>query len=158
MANFVSEDIIEKMLHKVDESEKFYNKTLTTIAEECPEINAYLDKENFGLLTEEEYELMWFIFSIVFLSYKEANEEWPTMEPEDIETTEDKNWEVMNENQAGDFYQKLSPFFEGYPQEDLLAFLEDIISPDDESPITKIGSEIIFISIKSIIDAALNEA
>jgi hypothetical protein len=131
---------------------------LKTIAEECPEINAYLNKDNFGLLTEDEYELMWFIFSIVYLAYKEVNEEWPAMEPEDIEATEDINWEKMNENQSGDFYQKLSPFFEGYAQEDLLAFFEDIISPDEESPITKIGSEIIFVSLKSILDAALKAA
>jgi hypothetical protein len=43
-------------------------------------------------------------------------------------------------------------FFDGYPQEDLLAFLEDSLQQDEENPVTGVGAELIAVTAKSIID------
>ena len=47
---------------------------------------------------------------------------------------------------------KLDSFFKDYPQEDLLALVEDSIQQDEDNIVTPVGREIIFVACKSIID------
>ena len=50
-------------------------------------------------------------------------------------------------------------FFQDYPQEDLLAFVEDSLIDDEENdtPISNIGRNVIFVSMKSFIDCLHQE-
>ena len=51
------------------------------------------------------------------------------------------------------FNEKIDPFFKDYPQEDLLAFVEDSLVQDEDSEITNEGRDYIFIALKTIIDS-----
>jgi len=154
---FVPESDIEEILIKVDESDKYYESVLEEIARTQPAVTSFLNEENFQLLTEEEYEMMWFVFAIIFNSMEAVNGDLGEISMDLITKNEESNWEKMNESSAANFYDKVSIFFENYEQEDLLAFLEDIITPDEDSPISKVGAEIIFISLKSIMDSFIKE-
>jgi hypothetical protein len=60
------------------------------------------------------------------------------------------------ENSTGkQFSDRLNPFFEGYPQEDLLAFAEEAVTEDEGEPDGIIGKEArepIFVALKTMID------
>jgi hypothetical protein len=80
------------------------------------------------------------------------------MSPEELEEIEEGNWTQLNDAVGKNFRQKLDGFFEDYPQEDLLAFVEDslVISKEgeesDDFEISKEGREPIFVALKTIID------
>jgi len=46
----------------------------------------------------------------------------------------------------------LDIFFKDYPQEDLLAFAEDALTEDDDSPVTAEGREPMMVFLKTAID------
>ena len=46
----------------------------------------------------------------------------------------------------------MDAFFKNYSEEDLLAFVEDILVEDDDQELTTVGKEIILICSKSLID------
>lgn len=73
---------------------------------------------------------------------------------EKLGEAEEKNWELMNEVTAKRFRDRLDRFFEQYPQEDLLAFIEDALADDEdgESIVSPESREPIFIALKSMID------
>jgi hypothetical protein len=50
------------------------------------------------------------------------------------------------------FQHKADVFFKDYPQEDLLAFVEDALADDEDSEVTKEGREPMFVALKTIID------
>ena len=53
---------------------------------------------------------------------------------------------------AKKFRERLDVFFQDYFQEDLLAFVEDSLSEEEEEMVTKIGREPMFVALKTIID------
>jgi hypothetical protein len=69
-----------------------------------------------------------------------------------LEKNEEANWETFNAQGNKQFTSILDVFFSAYPQEDLLALVEDSLQSDEESVVSQVGREIIFISCKSIID------
>ena len=48
--------------------------------------------------------------------------------------------------------RRLDAFFKNYSEEDLLAFVEDILVEDEDQELTTVGKEIILICSKSLID------
>ncbi len=116
-------------------------------------IDALLTDENLDVLKEEEYDLLWFIIVVIYGSIKKGiGGELPVLSKEIYQKWEESNWKVWNEAKVKDFRSKLNPFFEGYPQEDLLAFVEDSLESDEDLEVNPIAQEISFILAKSIID------
>ena len=67
---------------------------------------------------------------------------------------EEKNWQLFEDNQKISWEDKMTKVFESYPQTDLLAFVEDMLveDDDDETTISNIGREFIFVTAKSFVD------
>ena len=76
---------------------------------------------------------------VIFKSFNDA----PGGFKEEIEEIEEQNWTLLNETKAKGFREKLDAFFEDYPQEDLLAFVEDALVEDEDDFLTKEGKELI---------------
>ena len=101
------------------------------------------------MLTKDEHKIMIFLFLVIYSAF---GSELETIEPNDIEITEEKNWELFNETSGSEFQDKITPFFKDYDQEDLLAFVEDTLVDDDDNPVTDEGRAVIFIGMKTVVD------
>jgi hypothetical protein len=155
---FVSETIIDSVIEELDNlTDDKYEKKMDAFEDAQPVVNAYLlDDENFHLLTEEEQGFLQYLALIAYESIVKVNGQIPEVSEEMIGEAEEKNYEILDNITAKEFRDRLNPFFENYPQEDLLAFAEEALLEDEEEPtetlVTKEGREPIFIAMKTLID------
>lgn len=136
---------IELVSAKVDEN------ILDFVAAENA-FSGYLLGEDFHLLSETEKETMLFIHLVIYRSILKE-EKGVTFDPEVFQDREDKNWEQFNEK-GKSWKEKMDIIFEGYKEEELLAFTEDMLN--DES-ISDLARELIFITAKSYIDVKVKK-
>lgn len=153
---FVSENIIDSVIQKLETAPEGYDQAIEALQQKQPVLMAYLFSESFRMLQQEEREFLLYLVIVIWMSVDKSAEKIPQITAAAIEEAEDRNWGLFQKAGGRSFRDKLDIFFENYLQEDLLAFLEDSLEDDDEQPLTKEGKEVIFISVKSIIDCALN--
>jgi hypothetical protein len=155
---FISESTIDQSIQEWNtrlESEGA-EAMLEELGEEQPYILAYLTSETHNILTTEEREYLFFIGVILWKSVQgELSGELAEVEPEFLEEAEEAAWDILQQSSAKAFHKRIDPFFDNFPQEDLLAFIEDTLAPDEESPITQTGREPLFVAAKAILDALM---
>ncbi len=153
--NFVNEDHITDAVIALEE-ERYQDEVISKCEKEQPVIMAYIFSESFDILSDSEKHYLLGIFLIVYDSISRANTNLNSVTEKQIGDAEEANWEVLSEGK-GKLREKLNPFFEQTAQEDLLAFTEDMLSEADddeeELPVDKEARELLFVGIKSIIDA-----
>lgn len=149
--SFISEKIIEQVTTNLDVSSEQYEDLIHQFQEEQPIVLAYLFSENFDVLTTEEKPYLLYLSLVLWQSIK-AVEKLPLVEEKQLETTEEKNWELLQSTPARNFRERLDVFFKNYPQEDLLAFVEDSLTIDEDDFLTKEGREPMVVALKSLID------
>jgi len=149
---FISEDIINKIFELEVESDNDSSESLLDLSREQPAIFHYINQEDFELLTEEEFDFLIFLTVIIFKSFRESGVTIKEVSVHDIESTEEANWEILNSATSNKFRNRIDAFYSEYLQEDLLAFVEDALEPDDLPIVTKEGREPLFIILKTIID------
>jgi len=151
----ISEVVIEATIDHYENDENAYVKALAEIMESQPALLGFLNQESIDILLEEEKDILWYIILIIYGSIEGSNVESEEISDVKLSENEEKNWTIFQEQPRVSFREKVTVFFEGYHQEDLLAFVEDTLETDDSSPITAVGRDVIFISAKSIIDTLL---
>lgn len=139
----IGEEIIEKKVDLVSDNAEIKIHEFVTGERE---FSGYLLGEDFKLLTEGEKETMLFIHVVLFFCLS-ANE-GSTFDSEAFQEIEDNNWKFFNE-QGRSWEEKTEKIFKNYPEEDLLAFVEDMLNDDE---ISSLAQELIFITAKSYID------
>jgi TRAP-type C4-dicarboxylate transport system substrate-binding protein len=157
---FISEQVIDAVIDDLDTlDEQKYEQQLEAFAESQPVIMAYLfNEENFHLLTEDERGFTQYLCLIAWMAIEREHGTLESVSEELIGEAEEKNYEVLDLSTAKAFRERLDPFFEGYPQEDLLAFIEEAVLEDEDDPdaiVTKEGRETVFVAAKSVLDALL---
>ena len=158
----VPETIIDQISADIGADEKRFSDALHEFKDKQPVVLGYLFTENFEIFTQAEREYLLFLVVSIYQSIETfTNKNLPTVTPEQIASAEDQNWGLLNDSSAKAFRDRIDLLFDGYPQEDLLAFAEDALaeeeengSSDAESPtmVTKESREAIFILLKSLID------
>jgi hypothetical protein len=148
---FISESIIDTLIERY-EDEKNYLDDFATLINEQPDVRSWLDQENYSLLSKEELVLLEYLSCIIYFSCKKGLNTTLVIPGKILDKWEEDNWDVFNTTNVKNFSKILDVFFEKYPQEDLLALVEDSIQPDDDKVVTSVGSEIIFVACKSLID------
>jgi hypothetical protein len=148
---FIPEQIIDSVVAET-ENTGFLEKEWQKLAEENPSVIEFISGERLELLTREESELLEFLVLVIYSSVAKALGKKPVIQGRLLEEYEDKNWEVWNEQGAKSTKRAIDFFFENYPQEDLLAFVEDSLGDDEEVVITNVGIEMIMVTAKSLID------
>lgn len=150
----IKEDIINEKLVIYDTQEEVLVQDFNHMIEQHNLILSYFQQESFDLLTEAEKGLLEFMFTVIYSSTERELSKPLLLTAESMEEEEEKNWDIFNKNSSKKFTQICDIFFENYPQEDLLAFVEDTTQQDmeDEELVTSVGREILFISCKSLID------
>ncbi|MEL6863422.1 MAG: hypothetical protein AAFP19_03340 [Bacteroidota bacterium] len=146
---FIDESIIDQAIEELEKDAESYMQQLRT---EQGSLLAYLFSEDFQMLTPDEREYLLYCALVIWRAITLGHDEVAPLGEHEIGSAEEKNWEQMNSK--GRFRDRISPFFENYPQEDLLAFVEDALVHDEEDPfISNEGRDYLFITLKSIIDA-----
>ncbi len=149
----VQEEMIEEEITRMENPEVFL-KVSREFIENQPSIIAYLNSEGFSLLSEEEMDLLWYCILVISESIKKVKKV-NLVDIEDIEETEEANYTLLGDKDLK-FENIADLFFSNYTQEDLLAFAEDTLVPDDEDFISPVGRKIIFITLKTIIDVMVD--
>lgn len=153
MLPFVSEKIIDAVGEALDKDDA-YEKAIEEMADQQPAIVALALSEDFQVFSEEERDFFLYLALIMWKSICKVGA--PAMAtPEDIEAAEEVNWAILEQSSGATFHDRLDPFFENPVQEDLLAFIEDAVSEeedDEDNIITKEGREAMFVSLKSVMD------
>ncbi len=149
---FINEDQIESCAEVVGNLED-YETLLTDLSKTQPALVSYLYSESFQSFTLEEQQLFLFMALVIWKAIDGSHEDIDELSEDDIAAAEERNWEILQDAGKGGFRERLTPFFEDSPQEDLLAFVEDSVVPDEDNMVTEEGKEYLFISMKTIIDA-----
>ena len=150
----VSEETVESVVDLLTTTD--LEEELTRMNLLQPEILAYLTSEDFELLTADERDVMLYSALVIYKSVKKIKHKIPKISPQSIESAEEKNWLHLDGVTQKKFRDRISIFFETSPEEDLIAFIEDMLADDDENPITAEGREPIFIALKTIVDVLIN--
>ena len=98
---------------------------------------------------------MQYLSLIIWMSVVRENGATESVSEDLIGDAEEKNYSILEASTSSNFRERLDTFFEGYPQEDLLAFAEEAVLEDEDdadSLVTKEGREPIFIAAKTVID------
>lgn len=151
---FIGEEIIEQVITRFDLGEvQDLESILVEVADVQPNIVSYFHS-NTSILTDEEAALLLFIVLVISFSFMEAVGESLTMvDAALLEEIEEETWTILTESKGKTFTQRIDPFFENCEQEDLLAFVEDTLAYDEDSEVTNIGREPIFVVCRTILEA-----
>ena len=156
MATLVNEKTIEDIIESLEEN----NKLLALEKrweENFPAISDYLNQDNFSLLIDEEKAYVSFIVAVIFLSWEEKFGKFDKdLKPKKLEKIEEENWEKLNNAKGKTFREKLDVFFDGYTQEELLAFIEDSIQDDEQQMVSGAARDIVFICAITILDTIID--
>ncbi len=150
---FISEDDIEKVIDGYYESEKKFFSDREALIAGQPAFSAMLTDEGFELLSDDEYELLWFMATVIYTASNTVNGQIKSCDPEVMSELEENNWLKMEEAKGGNFHERLNVFFHEYAQEDLLAFVEDSLESDEDIEVSPAGRELIFVACKTLIDS-----
>ena len=151
---FISEDMIDEVVLDLEAAD--FEREVSILGEEQPVLLGYVLSEDFELLTHEEREWLLYLVLVIYKATEKGYEKIDPLSKNDLEAAEEANWARLETVTAKRFRDRMTPFFEGYPQEDLLAFVEDSLTEDEEDTdnfLTKEGREPMFVALKSVIDA-----
>ena len=150
--NFITETQIDQVTDQL-QNEADQTEFFKTLGEDQPILLAFLVSEDITVLTEEEQELMYFLAAIIYKVIVDDNPDCPMIDEDVLGQAEEKNWAMMEDNIRGTFSERITPFFENYPQEDLLGFVEYAVVFSEESQVTNEGRSYLFVVLKTLIDA-----
>jgi hypothetical protein len=150
---FITEDNIEAVIEQYYDSEKKFLKDREALMTGQPAFAALLTDEGFELLSDDEYELLCFISTVIHTAVVENDDIPAPVSQEKMEEIEESNWTVMEDTTTTNFRDRLTPFFKDHTQEDLLAFIEDSLESDEDITVSPAGRELIFVACKTLVDA-----
>lgn len=156
----ISENLIEQAAELLDGPEENYERAIEEMRKKQPVLLSYFFTENFQVFTQGEKEYLFYLILVIWKAITLNGEHVPPVTEQQLSQAEDDNWERLQGVKARSFHERLNVFFNNYPQEDLLAFVEDALAEEegeDGELVTKEGREAIFICLKTAIDC-LTEA
>lgn len=149
----VPESTIEEVMTEYEESEEAFETQLERWQAEAPVLVGYLFNENMEAFTEDEQEYLLFLTTIIYTAAaRHYGDRLPEIREGELAEAEEKNWEMLQEVNARVFRERVDIFFENYPEEDLLALVEDALIDEEDGVVSREGREPLFITLKTIID------
>ena len=149
----ISEAFIDAALEELEADERNYSAAFHEFGQRQPALLSYLFAEDVELLTQAERELMIFVAVVMYKAIEMADvRTLPKITDKQIGEAEEKNWELLENVTAKRFRERVDVFFEHTTQEDLLAFVEDLLTEDEESVESREGREPVFVALKTVID------
>lgn len=154
----INQEAIEAIMLRLQTTPDLFSALLDGLERDQPAIINWIFSESFDILNEEEKQYFLFLSLVIIVSISEQLVIEDVIGPKTIELAEEKNWEIFTSQSSKVFREKINVFFDAYPQEDLLAFVEDALEMEHEDQVvTTIGRPPMFIALKTLIDLlALN--
>ena len=149
---FINEEQIDFASEHLETSEQAFVHTLEDLQRQHPIVFSFLLSENLEVLTVAERDYMFYLLAILWKALRDDLPAGTVISEKALGEAEERNWTLLQASKSKRFRERLDPFFEDYPQEDLLAFLEDALVDEEEDLLTREGREPIFVSLKSILD------
>lgn len=149
---FVSEAIIDQVIESLDQSDEALEKSDQEMADIQPAVVDFLTQEAFDLLTEEEQDYLLLLGLTLWESARKVNDSIPVISAESLGDAEEANYDILEKATGKNFHDRMDVFFQDYPQEDLLAFVEDALADEDGEIVTSEGRETLFVTLKTLID------
>lgn len=126
-----------------------------TLRQSCyDKFGPYFDyvKADSEILFDEEVDYMFSMLCLIILS---AFDQIESIDLDHLQELEEKNWETLYTHKS--IKSTFDVYFEGFEEEDLLAYVEDALVFDKESEeemefLTNVGTEVIMVKAKSLID------
>ncbi|MEM1358056.1 MAG: hypothetical protein AAGF89_07650 [Bacteroidota bacterium] len=150
----IAEATIERVLNRLEGGADEYAQELQDFAHSQPALMTYLTDEDNEAFTDIERELLLFGALVVYQSVTDQRTEPTGIEPAAISKAEEANYALIG-TAKGTFRDRITPFFEQSPEEELLAFIEDLLIADEEDGITKEAREPLFITLKTLVDVLI---
>jgi hypothetical protein len=147
----INESTIERVLARLESGRDDFAVEIQDFAESQPYLMSYLTNEETEAFTEQEREFLLFGALVIYQSVTDQLVEPGVADVAQISAAEEANYALL-QGAKGNFRDRLTPFFEQSPQEDLLAFVEDMLVADEEDNISKEGREPLFITLKTVVD------
>jgi len=122
---------------------------------EQPDLVAYIMGGDMPLFTAVEREIMLYLSLVIWKTLEVAHfgTDIKKIDASILKMEEESNWEVLDgEEDTPIFSEKIAPLYEGYDQEDLLAFVEDAIA-ESNGAFEKEAREPMFVMMKAVVDA-----
>lgn len=147
----ITEEIIDQSIETIRKMD--FEDAFNKFSQKHPLLVSYLAGEQFAVLDESEYQILLFEAMIIAECFPDAEFGNDETTAELLEEFESANWAAFDNDEQGSFHDRLDVFFENTDEEELLAFIEDSLVDDEEAePIHAASKEIIFISLKSLVD------
>lgn len=150
----ISEKTIDKVVEDLETAD--FEHEVENLSVQQPALMAYLFSEDFELLTQDEREYMLYLTMVLYKSVETENGNIAPIKETDLEIAEEHNWTLLENVTQKRFRDRITIFFEKTTQEDLLAFIEDALTDDEDKLITSEGREPIFVALKSIVDSLVS--
>lgn len=150
---FIPETTINRVIERSEVSDFSLESEIEQMASEQPMLLAYLTHDQFDALTQAEQSLLLYLSWVIYKSVTSIALPQVEITEELLGGAEEANWELYLTHSSRDFRSQLDPFFEDASQEDLLAFIEDSLTDDDDETITEEGRGLLFVGLKTVMDA-----
>lgn len=156
----ISEKTIEQVVAEFDAKRVDYEKSIRQMSGRQPAVMSFLLSDTEGALTEDEQEMLIYLAVIIWRSIEMEDQGDLKVTATEIAEAEEANWNLLGQSKARSFRERLDVFFENTDQEDLLAFIEDSLTPgddeDDDLRITPEGREPMFVALKTVVDVLVS--
>jgi hypothetical protein len=147
-------DITIEQLDQLDD--QGYEARVVAFSEAQPVLFAWLQSDSFSLLTEDERGYLDYLSLIIWHTTAQNAPTGAPVDEDSIGEAEEHNYGLMESGAGKPFRDRLDLFFDGYEQEDLLAFAEEALLEDEGEPdsqlVTPEGREVLFVALKTTID------
>lgn len=148
----INEDLIMEVVETLDDEPKVHEEFITYLDEEHPTLSYFIFQVDKDLLLPHELDEWYSLATILLYAIGKGGIDYPENEETTrLEELEEQNWAIY-EAQKGDFRARLDPFYKNFEEEDLLAFVEDMLTDVEEAEMTSVARDIIFIKSKTLID------
>jgi hypothetical protein len=149
---FIDEKTIDLAIDAISDSDERYDAALESIESQQAELMAYIFGEDEATFSDEEKDFLLYLLLIIWEAISLKVKPIAPVTSAALAEAEEATWESMEANVGKKFRERLDEFFEETKQEDLLAFIEDALLDDEESPVSKEGREPMFVMLKAVID------
>ena len=151
----IQEATIERTLERLSSGGEDFAQDLADFGEAQPFLLAYLTQEDTEAFTSQEQELLLFAAVVIYQSIVDEQPEPARVEGEAIAAAEEKNYLLLQEQQSRSFRERITVFFDQSEEEEILAMVEDLLTADEDSPISAEAREAMFVCLKTVMDTLL---
>ncbi|MEM9837027.1 MAG: hypothetical protein AAF828_11020 [Bacteroidota bacterium] len=151
----ITEATIEAQINRLESGN--FAEDLKQFSDAQPYLMDYLSGEDTGAFMDTEQELLFFASLVIHHAIQAEYGPQPVVDGDKIAQREEAIFSLLQDQPAKAFRDRITPFFEQTQEEDLLAFIEDILIADEETGITKEGREPLFVILKTCMEVLLGD-